>query len=153
MVLKAIVELQNGPKHFIVGKEQVERIAIDQRKELSGFHVDTKTEFQVKGGKILMHAYNTKQKLMIQGKKYKWFVENYLEPFLKLRIRKCQPQIEEINKNVILNLNAKKAHSSNTESLDEEAEILTCDKAHKTQRNLPHSLVSIEKAICVIILR
>ena len=128
VVLKALVELQNGPKHFIVGKEQVERISIDQRKELSGLHVDTKIEFQVKGGKILMHAYNTKQKLMIQGKKYKWLVENYLEPFLKVRILKCQPQIEEINQSIISNLNSKKTYSANTESLDEEAEILTCDK-------------------------
>ena len=45
VVLKAIIELNNGPKHFIVGKEEVERIAIDHRKELSGKHMDTKIEF------------------------------------------------------------------------------------------------------------
>ena len=32
VVLKAIVKIKNGPKNFIVGKEEVERITIDPRK-------------------------------------------------------------------------------------------------------------------------
>ena len=47
VILKALVEIQNGPKHFIVGIEEVEKISIDPRKELSGKHVDTKLEFKV----------------------------------------------------------------------------------------------------------
>ena len=42
VVLKAIIELKNGPKHFVVGKEDVERVTIDPRQELSGKHIDTK---------------------------------------------------------------------------------------------------------------
>ena len=108
VVLKAIFEITNGPKNFIVGKENVERITIDPRKELSGMHVDTKMEFKVNGDKILIHVYNSKQKLTIQGKKYKWFVDHYLEPFFKLRIMSSMPQIKEINQSVILNLKPKK---------------------------------------------
>jgi hypothetical protein len=37
VVLKSLVELKNGPKHFIVGKDDVERITIDPREELSGY--------------------------------------------------------------------------------------------------------------------
>ena len=123
-------KLKNGPKHFIVGKEEVERVLIDPRKELTGKHIDTKIEFKVGGGKILIHAYNTKQKMIIQGKKYKWFVDNYLEPFLKRKILSCLPQIEETNKTVLekLKTNKRKPHSTEKQSLDEEAEIITCDK-------------------------
>ena len=71
VVLKALTELENGPKHFVVGKQDVERISIDLRKELTGKHVDTKIEFKVDGLNILVHVYNTKQKLMVQGSKAK----------------------------------------------------------------------------------
>ena len=86
VVLKAIAELKNSPKYFIVGKENVERVAIDPRKELTGKHIDTKIEFKVNGSKIVLHVYNSKQKISIQGSKYLWFVDNYLDPFFKLRI-------------------------------------------------------------------
>ena len=47
VVLKALIDLQNGPKHFIVGKEEIERVSIDPREELSEKHVDTMIEFRV----------------------------------------------------------------------------------------------------------
>ena len=93
-VLKAIIELQNGQRSFFVGKQEVQRVSIDSREELSGKHVDTKIEFKVDDSKIIVHVYNTKQKVMIQGGRFKWFVENYLEPFFKLRITNCIPEIE-----------------------------------------------------------
>ena len=68
-VLKAYVEIKNGPKQFIVGNDQVERAAttIDPRKEQSGKHVDmwtcghedTKIEFKVNSEKILIPVYNS----------------------------------------------------------------------------------------------
>lgn len=51
VVLKAIVEIKNGPKYFIVNKEDVERKTIDPRNELTGKHVDTKMEFNVNSDK------------------------------------------------------------------------------------------------------
>ena len=48
-VLNAVDDLKNGPKFFVVGKEDVERVSIESRKELSGKYVDTKLEFKVKG--------------------------------------------------------------------------------------------------------
>ena len=72
VILNSIIEIRNGPKHFIVGKENVERISIDRRDELTGRHVDTKIEFRVNGEKVLIHVYNSTQKLTIQGKRYRW---------------------------------------------------------------------------------
>ena len=79
-----------------------------------------------------MHAYNTKQKLTIQGKKHRWFINEHLEPFLKLRISNCQPEIEEFNKQVLANMNNSPQKSNTTESLDEESEAINCDKCQFT---------------------
>ena len=129
VVLKAIVEIKNGPKHFIVGKEDVEKVTVDPRKELSGKHVDTKVEFKVNGHKIVIHVYNSKQKLTIQGKKYKWFVDSYLEPFLKMRIRNSMPQIDQINESIMSSLQPQMEEQDEpTDTLTEEAEIMNCDR-------------------------
>ena len=48
---QTIVELKNGPKYFIVDKEDVERKTIDPRNELTGKHMDTKIEFNVNSDK------------------------------------------------------------------------------------------------------
>ena len=96
--------MKNGPKHFVVGKEDVERVSVESRKELSGKYVDTKLEFKVNKEKIVIHVYNTKQKMTIQGKKFKWFVDLYLEPFLKLKIKNNIDEIREINKKIINSL-------------------------------------------------
>ena len=42
-----------------------------------------KIDFNVNGEKITMHVYNSTQRITIQGKKYKWFVDHYIEPFFK----------------------------------------------------------------------
>ena len=97
-------DLKNGPKYFIVGKESVERISIESRQELSGKFVDSKLTFRLNKHKIVIHVYNTKQKVTIQGKKHKWFIDNYLESFFKHRISKFQEEIDNINKSIIDNI-------------------------------------------------
>ena len=73
----------------------------------------------------MIHVYNTKQKLTIQGKKHKWFVDSYLEPFLKLRISNSQEEINDINKSIIESID-KRADTPLT--LDEHPEEHCCDK-------------------------
>ena len=97
VVLKAVFDLKNSPKNFSVGKVNVERVTIDPRKELSGKHVDTKIEFRVDGEKVLIHVYNSKQKLLIQGRKYEWFINEFLEPYFIQRIHNLKSKIETIN--------------------------------------------------------
>lgn len=131
VVLKAISELKNSPKHFTVGNERVERITIDPRMELSGKHIDTKVEFRVNGEKLVIHIYNSRQKLMVQGRRHDWFVDMYLEPFFKLRIAKSMPKIELMNKTILSALSLKQNRRTKTNDKDiisEEADILICDK-------------------------
>ena len=82
VVLRALEELNNY-ETFTVGKEEIQRVDVAQRTELTGKHIDTKIEFKVNKGKIVIHAYNTQQKILIQGSKHKWFVDSYLEPLIK----------------------------------------------------------------------
>ena len=63
-------------------------ITLEPRKELTGKHIDTKIEFRVNVNKITIHVYNSRQKLLVQGSKCEWFVDNFLEPFLRDRIEK-----------------------------------------------------------------
>ena len=141
VVLNALEELNNH-KSFTVGKEQVERVSLDQRTELSGKHIDTKIEFKVNRGKIVIHAYNTQQKLLIQGSKHKWFVDSYLEPLIKINIANSITKIEEINRDIITTLDTDTQTQENT--LDEEEELLCCDKCiynTKTAGNLRKHIV------------
>ena len=78
-----------------------------------------------------MHIYNSTQKITIQGRKHKWFVENYLESFFKLRISKALPEIELINKSVLSTL-CPDSGEQNLETLSEETESLRCDKCDFT---------------------
>ena len=129
VVLKAVEDLKTGPRHFIVGKEEVERTQIDSRKELSSKFVGSKVDFKVNNDeKVTIHVYNTRQKLTIQGKRFKWFVDNYLETFLKIRISKSMEDIEAINKRILTELSPDiNSRVKEKTSLDEEVETVNCD--------------------------
>ena len=140
VVLKALEELNNY-KTFSIGKEHVERVTLDQRTEQTGKHVDTKIEFKVNKGKIVIHAYNTQQKLMIQGSKHKWFVDSYLEPLIKTKISNSITEIEDINKRIIILLDQEM-----TNKHDELSEIFKCDKCEfstETAENLRKHIVDV----------
>ena len=98
VVLTAVEDLKNGPETFVVKNEEVEKITIDPRKELTGQYMDTKIHFKVNGNKIIIHVYNSRQKLLVQGSKCEWLVDNYLEPYLKERIDRKLLEIENITK-------------------------------------------------------
>ena len=127
IVLKAITDLKDGPTHFYVNNEEVEKIAIDPRTELTGKHIDTKIHFRVNGSKIVIHVYNSKQKLTVQGSKFEWFVDHYLEPFFKDKIDKNISRIEQVNEDVRTALNQGKKKNTkvdDTKFLDENSEII-----------------------------
>ena len=124
VVLKALEEFNNHEK-FTVGKEEVQRVAFDQRTELTGKHIDSKIEFKVNRGKIVIHAYNTQQKIMIQGSKHKWFVDSHLEPLIRAKISNSITKIEEINRKIITTLDQENMRQKSTSV--EEPDILNCD--------------------------
>ena len=128
VVMKAIIDLKEGPTHFKVNDEEVEKVEIDPRTELTGKHVDTKINFKVNGSKIVIHVYNSKQKLTIQGSKFEWFVDHYLEPFLKQRISISMDRINKIKQTILSKLGPNSKKSKKVESTLDEATDIICDE-------------------------
>ena len=136
VVLKALTDLKDGPTHFIVRNEEVEKVDINPRSELSGKHIDTKIHFKVNGSKIVIHVYNSTQKLTVQGSKYEWFVDHYLEPFFVEKIEKRRAEIDALNKDVRSALNPKrKSKVKKAGPLEEESENVNCDKCEYNTKN------------------
>ena len=91
--------------------------------------MDTKIHFKVNGNKIIIHVYNSRQKLLVQGSKCEWLVDNYLEPYLKERIDRKLLEIENINKGVKEALKPKHQKKMiRSESVKGKEEKVKCDK-------------------------
>ena len=74
-------------------------------------HVDTKLVIFVNSCRLVLHAYNSTQKLMIQGKNYESFAVNCLVPFFTSRIEEDMEQINKFNDKVIDTLGTKKSQN------------------------------------------
>ena len=63
-------------------------------------HIDTKLEVFANNERLVLHAYNGTQNLMVQGKNYESFALNYLEPYFTQKIGVSLENIEKFNRNV-----------------------------------------------------
>ena len=112
---------------FLINETEVEVVEIDSGKDINQKHVDTKLVILADCSRLVLHAYNSKQKLMVQGQNYEKFALGCLEPFFK---EKIDDTIEEINK---INENIK--------------ESLSMDKDYKIEKSCPQcELVSNSSA-------
>jgi hypothetical protein len=87
--------------------------------------------FRVNGEKITVCCYYTTQRIKVEGKGYRGFVNKFLQPLFYDRIKKVSPrQIEKYNKDVIAALSGKrKAVSRPTRSVKYKAMAkLPCNK-------------------------
>ena len=67
-------------------------------------NVDYKIVFQVNGQKVVLHAYNGKQRLTLTGLGHRMFVQMFLDPFFRSKISKVVSEANSFNKNVLSNL-------------------------------------------------
>ena len=88
---------------------EIKVIESDQGIDGSENHVDTKLVIIVNSNRIVLHAYNSKQKLMVQGQGYEDFSFNCLEPLFKQKIENSLDKICNINNDVKTSLGAEKA--------------------------------------------
>ena len=63
-------------------------------------HVDTKIVISVNGNRLVLHAYNSTQNLMVQGKYHENFAINCLKPLLDTKIKESSEQIMKINNDI-----------------------------------------------------
>ena len=91
---------ENLNKIFVLDGFEIKIIDIKIGREDSGKQMDTKVTVLVNNDRFVLHAYNSTQKLMIQGKNNAHFAENCLEPFFKQRIEEAREKIMNFNSNV-----------------------------------------------------
>ena len=75
--------------------------------EKSDNHVDTKLIVFANGDRLVLHAYNGTQNLMVQGKNYENFAKNCLQPFFVQNIEKSLNKIKQFNNDVKQTLGSK----------------------------------------------
>ena len=91
--------LKRGNEEFEINGSSLKIIDADEGKDLSKKHVDSKITVMVDNEKIVIHAYNTTQNVMVQGRKREKFVRTILEPYLWEQIQSAEDRIDRINRN------------------------------------------------------
>ena len=87
-------------KPFKLGDVEVNVEESDAGIEDTEKHVDTKMVIIANDDRLVLHAYNSTQNLMVQGKNSNAFAVNYLEPFFTDKISIKKVAIEQFNSNV-----------------------------------------------------
>ena len=93
---------------IFINETEVQIVEIDAGIDDSQNHIDTKLVIIANKSRLVLHAYNSKQKLMVQGQDYENFALNCLEPFFKDKIEETLEQITKINDDIKMSLDAKK---------------------------------------------
>ena len=90
---------RNAAKEVIkLGDFEIKVVEVKPGKEVGGMCVDTLVGFEVNGSKVVVHCYNTKTKMLINGAGFSSFSTMYLEPYLKKRIGDNLVMIKNYNK-------------------------------------------------------
>ena len=105
---------QNLKSKIQLDGTEVEILELEAGIENQGQHIDTKhidTKLVVKANndRLVLHAYNGTQNLMVQGKNYDKFAINCLEPFFRRKIQNDIEKITQFNNGVKDALGGKKA--------------------------------------------
>ena len=69
-------------------------------KDMAARHIDSKIVLNVNKEKIVLHSYNSTQKVMVSGSKYLEFTENFLKPLFMREVEKAKDAIIEYDESV-----------------------------------------------------
>ena len=68
--------------------------------EITNKHVDTKITVMIGDIRLVLHAYNSSQNLMVQGKNHNKFVDNCLGSFFFNKIEESEEHIRKVNHDI-----------------------------------------------------
>ena len=93
-------------------------------------HVDTKVVLSDKSSRIVMHQYNSTQRITISGKGYREFLNNVLDPFFSKKVESLRDNITKYDKHVIESLGSKttKVKRSNIKFRTSPGSVFSCNK-------------------------
>ena len=94
---------------FKINEMELEIIEVVKGMENSEKHVDTKLILMANNDRIVIHAYNGTQNVMVQGQNYEKFALECLEPFFIQQIQVSKEEIFKFNNDVKNSLGPKRA--------------------------------------------
>ena len=87
-------------EEILINKKVIKVIEVDKGIEDTNKHVDTKLVVMVDDKRIVIHAYNGTQNVMVQGKNYKSFAVDCLKPYFEQKIQQSLDKIAQMNNDV-----------------------------------------------------
>ena len=112
---------------ILINETEVQIVEVDAGIDDSQNYIDTKLVIFAKQSRLVLHAYNSTQKLMVQGQDYENFALNCLEPFFKDRIEETIEEIRKINDDIKISLDTK-----NRVKIDKKISCPLCELACKS---------------------
>jgi hypothetical protein len=103
-VFPEVLKWDKGNRNFSYGELNVEVIEAKPGIEGGNNHVDYKFIFLVNGHRVVLHAYNGKQRFTVCGQNYLLFIEKYLEPFFTRKIDHFMSEATKFNEEVLASL-------------------------------------------------
>ena len=103
-VFPEILLWDKGNRKFSYGDLDVEVIEAKPGIENEDKHMDYKFVFLVNGKRIVLHAYNGKQRMTVCGQNYLEFVSKFLEPFFTKKIEDISSEATKFNEEVLAKL-------------------------------------------------
>ena len=106
-ILAAFPEVLNwdkGNRMFSYGDINIQVTEAKPGIERGNKHVDYKIVFLVNNQKVVLHAYNSKQRFTVSGQNHVNFVTKYLEPFFTKKIEFHVSDADKFNESVLENL-------------------------------------------------
>ena len=92
-----------------IDETEAKVIEVGAGKESTGKHIDTKLVVMNGNDRLVLHAYNGTQNLMIQGKNYEHFALDVLAPYFSSKIEESLEKIVNFNSHVKEQLGPKKS--------------------------------------------
>ena len=116
-----------------INDTKIKILEVDSGVENTGKTVDTKLAVLANGTRFVLHAYNSTQNLMVQGKNYEDFALNCLQPFFMEKIENAKERIRKVNNDI------KKAFGPRSQIEEDSEKTFSCPQCEiktKTNSNL-----------------
>ena len=96
-----------GKKTCKVDDKVIKVIGIKSGKDTNGMCVTSQVVFYSNSDKVVLHLYNTTQRILVNGHGYENFVEIFLKPFFLSKVQAYPQEIQRINEEVSQKFGAK----------------------------------------------
>ena len=70
-------------------------------KDAGGKHIDTQIVFFANRDKVMLHCYNTTQRILVNGHGYAKLIQMFLKPYFESKINMNLENIHQFNEDVL----------------------------------------------------